>query len=481
MQKYQVLRTNVKYSAMATLLLLSCGNVFSQASAAHPTIAAVVARISQATIDHYVNTLVSFGTRHTLSDTISDTRGIGAARRWIKAEMEQCAAASDGRMRVAFEEHARPTSRRIAQPTQLVNVVATLKGTAQPERVIVVSGHYDSRASEVMDATSDAPGANDDASGSAAVIAMACAFAPYSFPATLVFMNVAGEEQGLLGAEHFADVAYKQKRNLIAVVTNDIIGSPVGDKGQRDDQQVRLFADGFSPLLKMYLDAQKAPIDASDKDTLSATERTRKTLETVARSGGDDDTTTHQLGRYLKEAAERHIPGFTVKLIARRDRFLRGGDHLPFLERGFAAVRFTEPFENFAHQHQNVRIENGKQYGDLPQFVDFAYVARVARVNTVGLASLALAPAAPLEVGIEVSELTNDTRLLWKNADTEEPAGYRIVWREPGSAVWQFSKDVGNVGTYALKDISKDNYVFAVAAINATGEGSLPVFAQPVR
>jgi hypothetical protein len=476
-----LLSTVFERSVMAALFVLGSGPAPAQDTAPHLTVTAVMARITPATIERYVTGLISFGTRHTLSDTVSDTRGIGAARRWIKAEMEKCAASSEGQMSVAFEEHTRPADRRIAQPTQVVNVVATLKGTAQSERVIVVSGHYDSRASDVMDATSDAPGANDDASGSAAVMAMACAFAPYRFPATLMFMNVAGEEQGLLGADNFADTAQKQKRNLIAMITNDIIGSPVGDKGQRDDQQVRLFADGFSPLLKMYLDAQKTPTTASAKEVQIVAENTRKVLETMARSGGDDDTATHQLGRYLKEAAERNIPGFTVKLIARRDRFLRGGDHLPFLERGFAAVRFTEPFENFNHQHQNVRTENGIQYGDLPEFLDYVYVARVARVNAAGLASLALAPAAPESVGIEVSELTNDTHLLWKVADTEKPAGFRIVWREPGSPIWQFNKDVGNVGSYTLKDISKDNFVFGVAAINATGEGSLPIFAQPMR
>ena len=204
-----------------------------------------MAQIEPASIERYIDKLVSFGTRHTLSDTRSATRGIGAARRWIKAELEQCAAPSSGRMAVAFDEHVRPAGARIPQAVQVVNVVATLKGWAQPERVIVVSGHYDSRASDVMDATIDAPGANDDASGSAAVLAMACAFAPHSFPATLVFMNVAGEEQGLLGAEHFAETARQQNRNIIAMVTNDIIGSPVGDQGQRDEQQVRLFADGF--------------------------------------------------------------------------------------------------------------------------------------------------------------------------------------------------------------------------------------------
>jgi len=291
-------------------------------------------------------------------------------------------------MTVSYDTHVRPAGARISRPVEVVNVVATLKGTAVPERVLVVSGHYDSRASDVTNATIDAPGANDDASGSAAVIAMACAFAPHSWPATLVFMNVAGEEQGLLGAEHWAEVASQQQRNIIGMITNDIVGSPVGDSGQRDDQQVRLFADGFSPLLKLFLDAQKAPTSAATNAADA-----RRALEVIARSGGGDDTPTSQLGRYLKEAAERYLPGFQVKVISRKDRFLRGGDHLPFLEQGYAAVRFTEPFENFSHQHQDVRMENGEQIGDLPGFVDYAYVARVAKANAAGLASLALAPA----------------------------------------------------------------------------------------
>ena len=471
-------------AALALSLFSSAHTLHAQTSSATATasvIEPVLAAIEPAGIQRNLEKLVSFGTRHTLSDTSSETRGIGAARRWIKIEMERCASASGGRMTVAFDSHTRPAGGRITQPVEIVNVVATLKGTAVPERVIVVSGHYDSRASDVMDAISDAPGANDDASGSAAVLAMACAFAPHRFPATLVFMNVAAEEQGLLGAEHFAQQARIDKRNIIAMVTNDIIGSPVGDQGQRDDQQVRLFADGFSPLLKMFLDAQKAPQSPPSAEEVAAAQELRKSLEIIARSGGDDDTPTSQLGRYLKEAGERYQPGVTVRLITRRDRFLRGGDHLPFLERGFTAVRFTEPFENFAHQHQNVRIENGVQFGDLPQFVDYPYIARVARINAAGLASLALAPAAPTDVGIDVSGLTNDTRLIWKQAAPEDVAGYRILWREPGSPVWQHREDVGAVSAYMLKGVSKDNFVFGVAARNARGQTSLPVFAQPVR
>jgi hypothetical protein len=392
--------------------------------------------------------------------------------------MEKCAAKSNGRMTVSLDEHIEPVGRRVPQPTNVVNVVATLKGTASPERVLVVSGHYDSRVTDVLDATSDAPGANDDASGSAAVIAMACAFAPFKWPATLVFMNVAGEEQGLLGAAHWAEAAAREHRNIIGMLDNDIIGSPVGDQGQRDDMQVRLFADGFSPLLKIVLDDPKNPSVATQ---VRSYEVSRKMVDTIIRSGGVEDTPTHQLGRYLKESAETYLPGFHVNLINRRDRFMRGGDQLPFLERGYAAVRFTEPFENFAHQHQNVRVENGIQYGDLSQFVDFSYVARVAQANAAGIGSLALAPASPIEVGMQVSELSNDTSLIWKAPEDGTVSGYRIVWRETSSPNWEFAKDVGIVEHYTLKGISKDNYVFGVATVAKSGAASLPIFAQPVK
>ena len=462
----------------AFLLAASCLSVSASPTQLDGQIEAVLKAIQPAQIKAYDDKLVSFGTRNTLSDTVSEQRGIGAARRWIEAEMNQCAGLSNGRMTVSLDEHIEPVGRRIAQPTNVVNIVATLKGTATPERVLVVSGHYDSRATDVMDVTSDAPGANDDASGSAAVIAMACAFAPYQWEATLVFMNVAGEEQGLLGAEHWAELAAREHRNIIGMLDNDIIGSPVGDQGQRDAMQVRLFADGFSPLLKTVLDAQKNPSSAT---LIRPVEESKKIIDTIIRSGGAEDTPTHQLGRYLKMAAETYLPGFQVKLINRRDRFLRGGDHLPFLERGYAAVRFTEPFENFAHQHQNVRVENGIQFGDLSQFVDFAYVARVAQANAAGMASLALAPAEPQEVGMQVSDLSNDTSLIWKMPSDGSVSGYRIVWRETGAPIWQYARDVGKVDRYTLKGISKDSYVFGVAAVSKSGTSSLPVFAQPIK
>ena len=433
-------------------------------------IEAIVAAISPQRIEARIRKLASFHTRHTLSETVSKTRGIGAARRWIKAEFEACSKAAGSRLQAAFDAFTQAPARRVPHPVEIVNVVATLPGT-QPgaqERHYVVSGHYDSRASDVMDAEARAPGANDDASGVAAVIEIACVMAAHRFDATLVFMAVAGEEQGLLGAAHWAEQAKAQRLDIAGMITNDIIGSSTADDGARNDRAVRLFANGLPALL------------AAERSADAATARAaRERIEAIAHSGGESDTPAHQLGRYLKETGERYLPGFTVDLIPRPDRFLRGGDHLPFLERGYAAVRFTEPAEDYRHQHQNVRTEIGVQYGDLPEFVDFSYVAQVARVNAAGLASLALAPAAPREAGIEVIGLENDTTLRWTANAEPDLAGYRIVWRAPGEPVWRHSRDVGNVTRYTLKGISKDNTVFGVAAVDGDGNASPASFARP--
>lgn len=446
----------------------------------NPEVAAMLQDISAARIENRIRTLAGFGTRHTLSDTVSDTRGIGAARRWIAAELRACSAAAGGRLVVTFDEHLLPPSERVPQATAVVNVVATLPGTDPQARArhFVVSGHYDSRAGDVLDAKIDAPGANDDASGTAAVMELACAMASRRYPATLVFMAVAGEEQGLLGADAWAAAARRQGLRIDAMITNDIIGSPVGDIGQRDDQQVRLFADGLTPLLRLALAPARA---ASGPDPEAALfDNVRRQLDEQVRSGGAADFPTNQLGRHLKEAGERYLPGFAVNLIQRPDRFLRGGDHLPFLQRGFAAVRFTEPFENFMHQHQNVRTENGVRYGDLLDFVDPAYVARVARVNAAGLATLALAPAAPENVKVETLQLDNDTTLRWDASAEPQVAGYRVLWRSTDSATWQGHRDIGKVTRVTLS-LSKDNLIFGVQALDAAGNPSLPSYPLPLR
>lgn len=454
----------------------------SGSSAASPprdaAVVAALAAVSAERIERRIRTLAAFGTRHTMSETDSPTRGIGAARRWILGELQACSAAAGGRLEVALDEHLVPAGGRIARPTPVVNVVATLPGT-DPQaraRMLVVSGHYDSRASDVLDAEADAPGANDDASGTAVSMELACVLATQRFPATLVFMAVAGEEQGLLGAERWAEGARRQGLRIEAMITNDIVGSPVGDKGQRDARQLRLFAESLSVQMRAALGPTRSDAGAEGANDQ---ERLRRQLDAQLRAGGAADFPTNDLGRHLKGAGERYLPGFEVQLIQRPDRYLRGGDHLPFLQRGFAAVRFTEPFENFAHQHQNLRDVGGIRYGDLPEFVDFGYVADVARINLAGLATLALAPAAPRNVRVETTELTNDTTLQWDRATEPGVAGYRVVWRATTSPTWQASRDVGLFDRVTLA-VSKDNVIFGVQALSAGGHASLATFPLPM-
>ena len=418
---------------------------------------AIVKEISPQRIEAYVNKLVSFGTRHTMSDTTSDTRGIGAARRWIKSEMERCGA---GRLEVRFDSHLHPVDNRISRPTEIVNVVATLPGTqaASKDRMYVVSGHYDSRVTDVMNYTDDAPGANDDASGTAAVIEMACVMARHKFDATLVFMTVAAEEQGLYGAGHFAREAKANKLNIAGMLNNDIIGSSHDEKGKQDNSRVRLFAEGVPPL-------KEAPSPE---------------LRTLLATGGENDSITRQLARHVKDTGERYVPNFKVDIIYRRDRYLRGGDHSPFLDAGYAAVRFTEPNEDFRHQHQDLRSENGVKIGDLPEFVDPDYVAQVARVNAASLASLALAPSAPQEVKVKTAALDNGTDLVWKANAEPDVAGYRVVWRDTTAPLWQGARYVGNVTTARI-DMSKDNVLYGVQAVDKDGNVSPATYPLPAR
>jgi hypothetical protein len=417
---------------------------------------AIVHEISPQRIHAYVDKLVGFGTRHTMSETESDTRGIGAARRWIKAELERCGA---GRLDVQFQSHVHPVAARISRPTEIVNVVATLPGTqaASKDRYYVVSGHYDSRVTDVMNATADAPGADDDASGTAAVIEMACVMARHKFDASLVFMTVAAEEQGLYGSGDYAAKAKAAGMYIAGMLNNDIIGSSHDDHGKVDNAEVRLFAEGVPPV----------------KETTAA-------LRTLLQTGGENDSITRQLARHVKETGERYVPGFKVNIIYRRDRYLRGGDHSPFLDAGYAAVRFTEPHEDFDHQHQDLRTEHGKRIGDLPEYVDPDYVAQVARVNAASLASLALAPAAPRDVNVKTANLDNGTDLVWTANTEPDLAGYRIVWRDTTAPQWQGARFVGNVTAYRL-DLSKDNLLFGVQAVDKDGNVSPATYPVPAR
>jgi Peptidase family M28 len=416
--------------------------------------------VSPKNIETTIRKLASFGTRNTLSEQDNPTRGIGAARDYLFGEFQKISNDCGNCLTVEKQTFTQaPTANgRVKTPTVLTNVYAILKGTTDPTRVYVVSGHYDSMCNlDATDATCDAPGANDDASGTAASLEMARVMSKHKFDATIIFMTVPGEEQGLLGATYFAEQAKKNAMNIEAMFTNDIIGGVTSYKNAPDRQSVRVFAEGV-------------PSDENDQQA-----NTRRSV------GGENDSASRQLGRFIKETADVYSPKFRVQLIYRRDRYLRGGDHIPFLENGFAAVRFTEPHEDYTHQHQSVKMVDGKQYGDLPEFVDFEYVASVTRVNAASLAMLALAPAKPKNVGVLTKELTNDTDLKWDANTDADLAGYEIVWRDTISPFWTNSVFVGNVLTYKAKEMSKDNYFFGVRAVDKNGNKSPVVYPKPSR
>lgn len=443
------------------LIITSLGvlTVFPQASRSKPDpeVAKMVKEVSAKNIETTIRKLVSFGTRNTLSEQDNPTRGIGAARDWIFSEFQKISADCGNCLAVEKQSFLQPKANRIPEPTTLTNVIATLKGTTNPERVYVVSGHYDSMCTSPTDAKCDAPGANDDASGTATVIELARVMSKRKFDATIVFMTVPGEEQGLLGAAYFAQQAVEKKMDIEAMFTNDIVGGVTSQKNSPNRNRVRVFSEGVPS---------------------NETEQQANTRRSV---GGENDSSSRQLARYIKEQSDRYMKKFTVWMIYRRDRYGRGGDHIPFVERGFSGVRFTEVDEDYTHQHQNVRTENGIFYGDTPEYVDFEYTANVCRVNLIALASLASAPARPKNVAIVTTRLTNDTELKWDaNADSDL-AGYEIVWRDTTAAEWTDSAWVGNVTNFVMKSRSKDNYFFGVRAVDKSGNKSPVVYPRPVR
>jgi hypothetical protein len=402
--------------------------------------------------------LVSFGTRHTLSSQTDPNRGIGAARTWIKSELESYAAASGGRMTVEDQSFVVPAgSPRIPVDTEVHNVIATLHGDVDDGRTYVVSGHYDSRVVNVLDFTSDAPGADDDASGVAVSMELARVMAAHRPRATIKFVAVAGEEQNLYGSTFLANQLKADGVDVQGMLNNDIVGSSTADDGTRDRRSVRMFAQGPPP----------------SED--AARHALRLTL------GGENDSPARDLGRFVTEVAGPMATGMNIRMIYRLDRYLRGGDHTGFLNNGFPAVRFTEPAENFDHQHQDVRIEDGVQIGDLPQFCDFDYIAGVARVNGASLWSLAQAPGLPLSVLIDASVLTNDTVLRWQPGTDPHLAGYEVVWRPTINPFWTHVIDVGNPAVVngaktVTIDLSKDNVVLGVRSVSTDGYRSPAVF-----
>ncbi len=421
-------------------------------------VAGAVDGISAARIEADVRRLAAFGTRHTLSDTLSDTRGIGAATRWVKAQFDSISAANDGRLQVRVDRFVQPAGPRMPSPAHLANVVAVLPGTAPAgsARMYVVGGHLDSRSTDVMEAKSDAPGADDDGSGTAVVLELARVLSPRSFDGTLVFAVFTGEEQGLYGSTHYAEAARARGDRIAAMITNDIVGNTRGGDGSMENGYVRVFSEGVP--------AEQTPAEA----------RLRAAV------GGENDSPSRQWARYVAEAAATYLTGFEARPVFRRDRYLRGGDHIPFNQAGYPAVRFSEPHEDYRHQHQDVRVENGVQYGDLPRFVDYAYAAQVARVNAAALAEAASSPAEPESVSVDVSGLAYDTTLRWRAGPGPGPAGYRVVWRATTDPAWTHRRDLGRVTTVTLP-LSKDDFIFGVQALDRDGHPSPAVVPVPHR
>jgi len=423
-----------------------------------PGIAAALRQVSPARIQTNIEKLVSFQTRSTLSaqdaTSIAAGHGIGAAREWIKSEFESYSRDCGGCLEVKTDSFTEGPADRIPQPTQITNVYAILKGTdpEQAKRIALVTGHYDSRNSDTLDTIGIAPGANDDGSGTAVSLECARVLSKLKFPGTIIFLTVAGEEQGLNGSHHFAQMAKTAGWNLEAVLNNDIVG---GDRNpQQDSSVIRIFSEGI-------------PATAGDAE-----------IRSIRGLGEESDSTSRELARYIAQISRTYDSGLKPFLIFRPDRYLRGGDHSSFNREGYAAVRFTEFREDYNHQHQNVRAENGIEYGDLLKFVNFNYVASVARLNAATLASLASAPDPPANVHLLTKGLQNDSTLTWDAAPGA--SSYTVIWRATTTPEWEHQQSAGNATRMTLP-LSKDNVIFAVLAVDKAGHESLAVVPTPER
>ncbi|HZZ14613.1 MAG TPA: M28 family metallopeptidase [Candidatus Sulfotelmatobacter sp.] len=436
------------------------GSATVEPMAADAHISAALKQVSAERIRANIEKLVSFGTRMTTSaqdpGSISAGRGVGAAREWIRSEFERYSKECGGCLEVKNDSFTEPPGERIPQAIEITNVYAILKGTdaENAKRMVLVTGHYDSRNSDMNDVKGAAPGANDDGSGTAVSLECARVLSKLKFPATIIFLTVAGEEQGLNGSHHFAMMAKEQGWNIEATLNNDIVG---GDKSAEQDRSVvRVFSEGL-------------PAAATEQE-----------IRKIRGLGGENDSASRQLARYIADVGRTYEVGVKPMLVFRLDRYLRGGDHYSFNQQGFAAVRFTEFREDFNHQHQNVRTENGVEYGDLIKFVDFEYIAQVAKLNAATLASLAAGPAPPANVHLLTKDLENDSTITWEASPGNRATEYEVLWRSTSSPEWEHVQKVGNVQRTTLK-LSKDNVIFAVRALDGSGHRSLPVVPAPER
>ena len=450
---YTPLKTRASHTlrSLSTLAVAACAATTSLLHANEAELHAIATAPSAARIQADIETLVNFGTRHTLSDTQSETRGIGAARRWIEAEFNRISADCGGCLEV-FTVGDVVSGNRIPEPTEVVNVVAVLRGEQDPNRFTMMSGDIDSRVSDALNSQSDSPGANDNASGMAGVIEAARVLSHYRFAGSIAFVGLSGEEQGLYGGAILAAHALNEGWSIEAVINNDMIGNITGVNGVTNNATARVFSEGTR-----YVETPE--------------EATQRRFQ-----GGEVDSASRNIARYVHQMGERYIPNLDVMMIYRLDRFGRGGHHRPFNEAGFPAVRIMETNENYTQQHQDLRVEEGIEYGDTIEHVNFAYAAKLTALNAVTLASMAWAPAPPRAVSI-AGQVSPDTTLSWEKVTGA--AGYRLHWRLTTSPTWDYSRDVGDVDNFTLENTVIDNYFFGVSSLSADGIQSPVVFPGP--
>jgi Peptidase family M28 len=435
--------------AAAIMIALLC-SAAGAAPLEQPLLQDIAVAPDPAQLQATVQALVGFGTRHTLSETQSPKHGIGAARRWAQSRFNAISHDCGGCLSIVTPSQT-VTGTRVPKPTEVVDVVAIQRGSSDPERVIILTGHIDSRVTDVMNVTSDAPGADDDASGVALVIEAARVLSRYKFPATIVYGVLSGEEQGLYGGKVLAEYASAQGWRVEANLNNDIVGGTRGQNGVINNTRLRLFSEGT-------------------RDTESPEEAKQRRFE-----GGENDSASRNVARYAKALAETYLPNWTVALVYRLDRFGRGGDHSAFNALGFPAVRFTENSENYRRQHQDLRTEAGVEYGDTIAFVDFPYLARVTATNAIAAASMASAPPPPANVKI-AGAVTADTKLSWVAAPGMPAAQYRVYWRDTTEAVWTHPRDAGKAESLTLVNVAIDDFAFGVASVSSDGFESPVVF-----
>jgi Zn-dependent M28 family amino/carboxypeptidase len=442
----------MKYTLTSILLLFIYTINYSQTDS---NIYNIINQVSADRIKKDIKTLVDFGTRHTLSDTLSDTRGIGAARRWVKTELETISKECNNCLNVFYQKNfvKEGENNRITKDVWVVNVVAIQKGTKYPNNYIIMSGDIDSRVSDPNNYNSDSPGANDNASGLAGTIEAARVLSQYEFENSIIYVGLSGEEQGLFGGKGLAEYAKTNHWNIIGVLNNDMIGNITGVDGVIDNRTFRIFSEPVPP---------------------TETESQRKSRRFY---GGEVDGISRQLARYVYETTKAYMPEMNPLMVYRLDRFGRGGHHRPFNDEGFAGIRIMEAHENYTQQHQDIRTENGIEYGDTFEHVNFEYAKKLTTVNAINLACIASAPPAPQIVQLG-GAVEPSARLKWESVDGAK--GYKIYWRDTTSPTWDYSRYVGNINEFTLEGIVVDNFYFGIAAVGENGHESVVTFPNKI-